>query len=128
VILIDSSAWIEYLRNTGSAACERVDELLDSEFALCEPVRMEILAGARDERHLEDLRRLLAMATLYFTEPSDYESAANLYRQCRQMGATPRKLIDCLIAAIAIRNDLTLLHADVDFDVIAKHAELQVVS
>ena len=59
MILIDTSAWVEFLRDTGSVVCNRVDSLLDSEIATCHPVRMEVLAGARDERHLHDLRRLL---------------------------------------------------------------------
>jgi predicted nucleic acid-binding protein len=49
VILIATSAWIEFLRNTGSPVCNRVDELLDREVAVCDPDRMELLAGARDE-------------------------------------------------------------------------------
>jgi hypothetical protein len=104
MILIDTSAWIEFLRDSGSPVCGRVDELLGSDIAVCEPVRMEVLAGARDDKHLNDLRRLLAGATLLGTEPIDYEEAASLYRICRREGETVRKLIDCLIAAIAIRS------------------------
>ena len=63
---------------------------------------MEILAGARDESHLHDLRGLLARATLLSTEPVDYEDAAASYRGCRRHGETVRRLIDCLIAATAI--------------------------
>ena len=55
MILIDTSAWVEFLRDTGSAVCNRVDALLDDEIATCHPVRMEVLAGARDEQHLKDL-------------------------------------------------------------------------
>ena len=58
MILIDTSAWIEFLRDTGSAICNRVEALLGSEIAICDAVRMEVLAGARDERHLVSLRRL----------------------------------------------------------------------
>ena len=117
MILIDSSAWIEFLRDTGSSVCLRVDELLGGDIAVCEPVWMEVLAGARDERHLRDLRRLLAGATLLATDSVDFEEAAALYRICRRKGETPRKLIDCLIAAVAIREDVTILHCDSDFDV-----------
>jgi len=101
VVLIETSAWIEFLRDTGSSVCVRVDELLGEDMAICEPVRMEILAGARDDKHLNDLRRLLAGATLLVTESIDYEEAASLYRVCRRGGETVRKLIDCLIATIA---------------------------
>lgn len=125
MILIDTSAWVEFLRNTGSPVCLRVDELLDEDIATCDPVRMEVLAGARDEGHLIDLRRLLARATALAVEPADYETAAGLYRRCRAHGQTVRRLIDCLIAAVAIRIDIPVVHADSDFDVLARHTALR---
>jgi predicted nucleic acid-binding protein len=128
VILIDTSAWVEFLRDTGSPACEGVDRLLGGEIATCHPVQMEVLAGARDLRHLQQLRRLLGRATIVPTLPSDFEDAAALYRLCRQRGKTVRRLLDCLIAAHAIRSQVLLLHADSDFDALAECSELQVVS
>lgn len=125
MILVDTSAWIEFLRNTGNPVCQRVDDLLDTDIATCHPVRMEVLAGARDERHLNDLRRLLARAVLLPTRATDYESAAGLYRTCRRSGETVRRLIDCLIAATAIRAGVAVLHADADFDILARHAGLE---
>ena len=126
VILLDTSAWIEFLRNTESRVCELVDELLAGDIAVCDPVRMEVFAGARDETHLASLRRLLARGVLLHTRATDYEDAAALYRRCRRQGETIRKLIDCLIASIAIRADVPVLHNDSDFDVLARHTELQV--
>ena len=128
MILIDTSAWIEFLRDTGSATCDRVDALLARDIATCDPVCMEVLAGARDERHLGDLRQLLHKATLLPTLPVDYEAASAIYRACRTQGETVRKLIDCLIAAVAIREGVALLHADADFDVIARHTTLAIAS
>ena len=126
MILVDTSAWIEFLRDTGSPICQRVDDLLATEIATCDVVRMEVLAGARDEQHLQQLRRLLARASTLPTEPVDYDAAAALYRTCRQRGHTVRKLIDCLIAAVAIRGNLPVLHRDADFDVLAQHTTLQI--
>jgi predicted nucleic acid-binding protein len=128
VILIDTSAWIEFLRDTGSVISDRVDALLDDEIATCHPVRMEVLAGARNEQHLGDLRGLLARGSLLPTEPTDYEEAAALYRTCRRGGETVLKLIDCLIAATAIRSAIPILHSDNDFDVLARHTALSIVS
>jgi predicted nucleic acid-binding protein len=102
-----------------------VDDLLDGEIATCDPIRMEVLAGARDESHLNDLRRLLARASVIDLVPGDYEDAAALYRTCRRRGETVRKLIDCLIGAVAIRAVVPLLQADNDFDVLARHTPLQ---
>lgn len=126
MIIIDTSAWVEFLRDTGSPVCARVDGLLDAGIATCHPIRMEVLAGARDERHLNDLRRLLARASLVPTEPIDYEDAASLYRACRGGGETARRLIDCLIGAVAIRADMPVLHAGTDFDVLARHTALRI--
>jgi predicted nucleic acid-binding protein len=126
LILVDTSAWVEFLRDTGSPVCVRVDELLAAEVATCDPVRMELLAGARDEGHLDGLRRLLARAVVIPTEPTDYEQAAALYRTCRRTGETVRRMFDCLIAAVAIRSDVPVLHADADFDVLARHTSLRV--
>ena len=126
MILIDTSGWVEFLRDTASPVSQRVDDLLAEGFVTCEPVRMEVLAGARDERHLNDLRRLLARGTLITTEPTDYEEAAALYRVCRRNGETVRKMLDCLIASIAIRSGAPLLHADSDFDVLSRHTSLEI--
>jgi len=125
VILVDTSAWVEFLRDTGSPVSRRVDAVLDADIATSEPVRMEVLAGARDDRHLSDLRRLLARASLVPVRATDYEEAASLFRVCRRQGETVRKLIDCLIAAIAIRVDIPVLHADADFEVLARHTPLR---
>ena len=126
MILVDTSAWIEFLRNTGTPVCHAVDELLEAEIAVCDAVRMEVLAGARDESHLVSLRRLMARAAVIPTLASDYEDAAALYRRCRRQGETVRKLIDCLIASTAIRAGLPILHRDSDFDVLARHTELRI--
>ena len=125
MILVDTSAWIEFLRNTGSTVCHVVDEMLAQEIAVCDAVRMEVLAGARDESHLRSLRRLLARAAVIPVLATDYDDAAALYRSCRQQGETVRKLIDCLIASVAIRAEAPILHNDADFDVLARHTELR---
>ncbi|MFP5254610.1 MAG: PIN domain-containing protein [Acidimicrobiia bacterium] len=85
-----------------------------------------VLAGARDEAHLRQLRGLLARATLLPTGPADYEAAAALHRVCRRRGETVGKLIDCLVGAIAVREGAPLLHADTDFDVLARNTDLEI--
>lgn len=125
MIFVDTSAWIEFLRDTGSEVCVAVDRVLDADLAICDAVSMEILAGARDERHLIQLRGLLARATTLPTTPADYDDAALMYRSCRARGETVRKLIDCLIGAVALRAGAEILHADVDFAALARHTAVQ---
>lgn len=126
MIFVDSSAWVEFLRGTGSPVCDEVDRLLDDDIAISDPVLMEVLAGARDERHLRDLRALLGRAQMLHCGPPDFETAAVLYRRCRRGGETIRRLIDCLIGAVAIREDVPMLHSDADFEVLARHTDLAI--
>lgn len=124
--LVDTSAWIEFLRGTGSEVCERLDRAVAGRIAVTDPIRMEVLAGGRDDSHVNDLRRLLLRAESIPTTAGDYDDAAALYRVCRRGGESPRRLMDCLIAAVAIRAGVAVLHADADFDVIARHTPLQI--
>lgn len=55
----------------------------------------------------------------------DPPSAAALYRTCRRGGDTVGRLIDCLIAATAIRTDVAVLHADSDLEVLSRHTPLR---
>lgn len=130
MILVDTSAWVEFLRATGSPGHLRLRAALEgsAELASTDVIVMETLAGARDETDRDRLRRLLYGVDFLPVEgPADYESAAELYRLCRRGGETPRKLTDCLIAAVAIRSDADLLCEDADFLVIARHAPLRLV-
>ncbi len=126
MILADTSAWVEFLRGTGSAVDAELDRLLPGGLAVTEPVVMEVLAGARDDRHLSQLRSLLARADLLPVRGTDYAAAAGLYRACRLNGETVRKLIDCLIAAVAVREGVPVLHADRDYDVLGRWTPLRV--
>jgi predicted nucleic acid-binding protein len=127
VILADSSAWVEYDRATGSPPDRRIRELIERNgpLAVTEPVVMELLAGARDERREGSLRRLLArFELLRFDAVTDFDGAALIYRRCRAAGVTPRGLIDCMIAAVAWRNGATLLAHDADLDRVAAVVEI----
>lgn len=128
MILVDTSAWVEYLRATGSRVHRTMRGLLESgeRLASTEVVVMELLAGARDDTHLDRLRRLLfACEFLPLAGLADYEEAAALYRRCRRAGSTLRSLTDCLIAVVAIRSGAEVIHVDRDFDAIARHTPLR---
>ncbi len=123
MILADSSAWIEYDRATGSPVDQRLTELIDSAgpVAVTEPVLVEVLAGARDEKRKADLRRLLLrFHLLSFDAVADFDGAVAIYRRCRAEGVTPRGMLDCMIAAVAWRRGATLLAYDADLDRVAR--------
>ncbi len=130
MILVDSSAWIELFRATGSPLHLRLRSALEGTTAVAttDVVAMEILAGARDDAERDWLKRLLhGQHFLPVDGPADYESAAELHRLCRAAGETPRKLTDCLIAVVAIRNEVELLCSDSDFESIARHTPLRLL-
>ncbi len=122
MILADTSAWVEYDRATGSPPHHRLEELIENggPVAVTEPVIMEVLAGARDDRREADLRRLMdSVELLRFDSVSDFDGAVRVYRRCRAAGITPRGMVDCMIAAVAWHQGATLLAHDSDMDRVA---------
>ena len=127
MILVDTSAWVEYDRATGSSVDIRLTELIadTDEVAVTEPVMMEVLAGARDDRREGDLRRLLdRFHLLRFDSVVHFSGAVRIYRSCRRAGVTPRGLIDCMIAAVASGTATPVLAHDRDFARLAEVVDL----
>lgn len=123
MILVDSSAWVEFDRSTGSAVDLALTELIatNGPVAVTEPIVMEVCAGARDHRRERDLRRLLNRFYLArFDAASDFNAAVTIYRSCRRAGVTPRGLLDCMIAAVARRGSHEMLAQDRDLAHVAR--------
>jgi hypothetical protein len=116
--------WIEVFRRPARIDLERVVEF-DS-IVTCLPVVQEVLQGFTDERAFQIARQ--AMHALPIVEspllPSVVDDAVDLYRAARRAGVTVRSGVDCLIAACAIRHGLSVLHADRDYDQLARVSPL----
>ncbi len=125
--LVDSSVWIDFIRQPLEAMPPALGELLDSDSAVVtEPIEMELLAGPTDEMALRRIEKLINGLGKLPVEPElDFRAAAEIYRAVRRSGRTVRSKVDCLIAAVAIRNDVVLLHKDADFEAIAEVTELR---
>lgn len=132
MILVDTSAWIEYFRATGSAAATEVRRLISEEerqIAMCEPIAMEILSGAADDNAYVMLERLVnGLPSLGVDNAIDFRAAADIYRAARRAGKTIRSINDCLIASVALRHGARIVHRDADFDVIAQMTSLEATS
>lgn len=130
MILVDTSAWIEFDRATASTVDRRLTDLIaaDGAIAVTEPVIMEVTAGARDERRESDLRRLLLRFDLLrFDAAVDFDAATRIYRACRRVGVTPRGMVDCLIASVAHRHGAALLALDADVSRVAAVVGIEMV-
>jgi predicted nucleic acid-binding protein len=128
-VLVDTSVWIAYLRDSSGPELELLEQLIgEQRAATTDVVLLEVLAGTTDEERAARLRRFLAGAELLRQQsPVDAEHGAALYRACRRAGETPRSLNDCLIAAVALRHGVPVLHRDRDFTVLAAHTDLCVL-
>ncbi len=125
MVLVDTSVWIEVFRKQTRFRLESV--VATDEVVTCLPVLQEVLQGFRDERAFA-LARDAMLSFPVVESPLRTEvvlEAANLFRAARRARLTIRSGVDCLIAACAIRNGLTVLHQDRDFDVIARVSSLE---
>jgi predicted nucleic acid-binding protein len=132
VIVVDSSAWIELIRATGSPVHRRLHAAIAARepLAVTEMVVGEVLAGVVVQSQLRHLHRmLLSFPVLPLGGLAGFEQAARLARTCRIGGESLRRgLGDCLVAVPAIRAGAPVLHSDRDFEVLARHTELQLVA
>lgn len=131
-MIIDSSAWIDFFRDRDTPAATALTRVLEDEttqLMTTDVIRLEILAGADQEAVRRRMNRALASCDDVAQSPrADVDDAVALYQQCRRGGETIRSPIDCLIAAIAIRLGVPVLHGDVDFEAIARHTRLRTVT
>ncbi|MPZ27996.1 MAG: PIN domain-containing protein [Micromonosporaceae bacterium] len=132
MIVVDTSVWIDFFagRDTPQVAylLDRLD-LGDEEVALTDLVLTEILQGLRTDHEVQRVdARMSVFEVLRLGDLSDFRRAAALYRAARRRGVTIRRTSDCLIAAVCVREQVPLLHADNDFDHLARVTELSVVA
>lgn len=128
MILIDSSAFIEFLNRTGSPYDQTIERLIrnDEDCAIADVILTELLRGIKNDREFKAVRDSLAtFPLLSLKDSSSYMQAAELYRACRKKGLTVRSTVDLLIAQTAIEHNATLLHNDRDFEAIATVSPLK---
>lgn len=128
MIVVDSSVWIAHFRNLDISPVRRLRTLeYPQNILVGDLILLEVLQGARDERH--------ASALEYHLRQFDVRSmlgehlairAARNYRTLRRNGITIRKTIDMIIATFCIEGRHSLLHADRDFDPMVDHLGLAV--
>jgi predicted nucleic acid-binding protein len=130
-VLVDTSAWVEYLRGTGSRHNAWIRDAITDERPLgwTDPVLYELTAGARNSERAMELRGLLMRGPMHpVAGLQDWEDAATLYRTARAQGLTVRSSIDCLISAVALRTGNAILAVDRDFETLAQVSDLDLVT
>ena len=120
-VLVDTSAWVDFLNGFASPEAEALAELLagDDEVCTCGIVVAEVLQGLRRDKGREAILR--SFEDLAFLEPSGigaYVRAAEVYRGLRESGRTVRSTVDCVIAALAEESGCHVLARDRDIDLL----------
>lgn len=114
MILIDTSAWIDFFRGRDPGASAVDEALAGPSAALCGPVEAELRRGLATERERKKVLPLLEGCHL-LPQPDDlWSEAGDLGFALRRRGITP-KTLDLLIAIYALSHSATLLTTDKDF-------------
>ena len=123
MILVDTSVLIDLFKGASNTPANRMREILRHHvpFGITSVIYQELLQGAKSEEEYTLLNDYLSSQRFFHPRNSveSYADAARIYFSCRTKGVTIRSTIDCLIAQIALEQDLLLLHNDRDFDAMA---------
>ena len=128
MILVDSSVWIDLLRDRVTAETEALIGLISRKsLATGDIMLAEVLQGCVSDRTFDQARRLMttSLAVIPIVDRTIAIAAAANYRSLRTRGITVRKTIDTLIATRCILDDHVLLYADRDFDPFVEHLGLR---
>ncbi len=130
MLLVDTTVWIDFFASREQPHVQLLEDafLRDEDICVCGVVLTEVLQGIRETKDYRKTRKHFESLIFLPMILETFISSADIYRQLRRRGITIRNAVDCMIAAVAIEHDVPLLHNDRDFEPIAKHCGLSVVS
>ena len=127
--IFDTSVWISFSKGVENAQTQKLEHYLinnPKQIYITPTIIQEFLMGLRHETDFIKYQYQFQQLNSF---KSDWEktsiAAAKLYFDLRKKGITIRKSTDCLIAQIAIENDVLLVHIDADFELIANNSSLR---
>ena len=119
VELADTSVWARIHRPGLEWFASAVE---DGRIAICDQVAMELLWSARDLADFQATETSLLACPWFPVEPADWDEARRVFRELAGRGPLHHrqvKIPDLLIAAVAARNGITVVHYDDDYEIIA---------
>jgi predicted nucleic acid-binding protein len=128
-ILVDTSVWIDFFRKISSRETELFKQALGrrEQIFITGIIAQEILQGIRQDSQHDSVLNYLLLFSRIEDEFDDYLAAAKIYRTLRRRGVTVRSPVDCLIASLAMKAQVSLLHNDSDFTAIARQFPLSLI-
>jgi predicted nucleic acid-binding protein len=129
MVIVDSSVWIDYIRNTRNWQTDWLSQQIeDSDIGLIDLILCEVLQGIPTDTEFDRIYKGFKKFQILPCggEELAVEAARN-YRLLRSAGVTVRKSVDCMIATFCIMGGHTLLHRDRDFEGFENHLGLSVI-
>ena len=130
MVLIDTTVWIDFFAARQLPHVTALERLIKGreDICICGIILTEVLQGIREKNEFRKTKELFNTMIFLPMPYSVFLGAAEIYRTLRRKGITIRNSIDCMIASVAIENDIILLHNDRDFIPIERHLGLKVLT
>lgn len=110
-VLVDSSIWVDFLRNPEGGSPELADAIRSGRAVICPVVWVEICSGIKGKREVEVFRQAMELCPSLEMDDEAWRTAAALGRMAKKAGLNC-PLADVLIAACARRHGADLMHRD----------------
>ena len=115
LVLVDSCAWIDFLRYQEGELGNQVAVLIENkQVAITGVIIAELLQGVKTEKQQQQINFLINSVTSFPTQEIDWINAGLLLQKLRSQGIT-LPLTDALIAVIAQRFQVKVLTIDKHF-------------
>ena len=130
MVLIDTTVWIDLFAGRELPHVAVLESLIKKreDICICGIILTEVLQGIRDIKEFRKTQELFNYMIFLPMPYSVFLGAAEIYRKLRRKGITIRNSVDCMIASVAIENDIMLLHNDRDFKPIESEFNLKVLN
>ena len=127
MILVDTSVWIDFFTSKTLPHVETLENLIlkNKNICICGIVITEVLQGIKNDKEFNKTKKLLECLVFLPMSYTTFIKSAQLYRTLRKNGITIKRVMDCLIATVAIENDISILHNDKDFSLIESKSKLK---
>ena len=122
MVIVDTSVWIDFLKGRETRQVQKLEELLSEEtdIFITGIIFQEILSGIKSKKERDKVRAELERFVLVNPSLDTHIQAAEIFDACKKKGFTIRSTIDCLIAAVALEYDLTVLENDKDYSFVSE--------
>ena len=96
--------------------------IVAADVAICDQVAIEYLRGARNSAEFDRFESVLSSFPWFRVEPVDWDRVRSVYRSLSEVTGGYQQSVpiaDALIAAVAERHGVAVVHYDEDYDRIA---------